>query len=95
MAASETGRPCGLAQAGVRTGQDTALLLLEHDYVIAGLIVEAVTGHTIGAELNRRIFQPLHLRDTRYPTKPGLPSPYAHGYMVLGKGSGERSDDRR
>jgi D-alanyl-D-alanine carboxypeptidase len=55
------------------------------NYVIAGLIVEAVTGHTIGAELNRRIFQPLHLRDTRYPTKPGLPSPYAHGYMVVGK----------
>jgi CubicO group peptidase (beta-lactamase class C family) len=55
------------------------------NYVIAGLIVEAVTGHTIGAELNRRIFRPLHLRDTSYPTKPGLPSPYTHGYMVVGK----------
>jgi D-alanyl-D-alanine carboxypeptidase len=57
------------------------------NYVIAGLIVEAVTGHTIGAELNRRIFKRLHLRDTSYPTKPGLPSPYAHGYMVVGKPS--------
>jgi D-alanyl-D-alanine carboxypeptidase len=55
------------------------------NYVVAQLIVEAVTGKTIGAELKRRIFQPLQLRDTSYPTKPGLPSPYAHGYMLLGK----------
>src|SRR5207249_1834253 len=32
-----------------------------------------------------RIFQPLHLRHTTYPTKPGLPSPYAHGYYRAGK----------
>jgi D-alanyl-D-alanine carboxypeptidase len=55
------------------------------NYVVAQLIVEAVTGKTLGAELKRRIFQPLDLRDTSYPTKPGLPSPYAHGYMLLGK----------
>jgi D-alanyl-D-alanine carboxypeptidase len=55
------------------------------NYVVAQLIVEAVTGKTLGAELKRRIFQPLDLRDTSYPTKPGLPEPYAHGYMLLGK----------
>jgi D-alanyl-D-alanine carboxypeptidase len=55
------------------------------DYVVAQLIVEAVTGKAIGAELKRRIFQPLQLRQTSYPTKPGLPSPYAHGYKLLGK----------
>ena len=55
------------------------------NYVLAQLIVEKVTGETIGAELKRRIFQPLHLRDTTYPTKPGLPRPYAHGYKLLGK----------
>ena len=55
------------------------------NYVVAQLIVEALTGKKIGAELKSRIFQPLHLRDTSYPTKPGLPSPYAHGYMLLGK----------
>jgi D-alanyl-D-alanine carboxypeptidase len=54
------------------------------NYVLAGLIVEAVTGKTIGAALRSRIFQPLHLDSTVYPTKPGLPSPYAHGYMVFG-----------
>jgi D-alanyl-D-alanine carboxypeptidase len=55
------------------------------NYVVAQLIVERVTGRTLGAELKSRIFQPLNLRQTTYPTKPGLPSPYVHGYMLLGE----------
>ena len=55
------------------------------NYVVAGLIVEAVTGHSFGAELRSRIFQPLHLDLTSYPTTPRMPTPYAHGYTVLGK----------
>ena len=55
------------------------------NYVVAQLIIERVTGRTIGAEFGRRIFAPLHLRQTSYPTKPGLPRPYAHGYMLLGQ----------
>ena len=55
------------------------------NYVLLGLVVERVTGRSIGAELSRRIFRPLGLRHTSYPTKPGLPSPYAHGYLVLGE----------
>ena len=56
------------------------------NYVLLGLVVEAATGNSIGAELRNRIFRPLHLDGTSYPTtKPGLPSPYAHGYIVVGK----------
>lgn len=55
------------------------------DYVVAQLIVERATGDTLGAELQRRIFRPLHLGQTTYPTKPGLPSPYAHGYRLFGE----------
>jgi D-alanyl-D-alanine carboxypeptidase len=55
------------------------------NYVLLGLIVEAVTGKGIAAELRNRIFRPLHLRDTSYSTKLGMPRPYAHGYLVLGK----------
>ena len=55
------------------------------DYVVAQLIVERLTGKSLAFELQRRIFQPLHLRDTSYPSKPGLPSPYAHGYKLLGR----------
>jgi D-alanyl-D-alanine carboxypeptidase len=55
------------------------------NYVVAQLIVQKLTGHGLGTELRRRIFEPLGLRETSYPTRPGLPSPYAHGYMLLGE----------
>ena len=55
------------------------------NYVVAQLIVERVTGKPLGIELKRRIFQPLQLDQTSYPTKPGLPSPYAHGYRLFGE----------
>ena len=58
------------------------------NYVVAALIVQAVTGRSIGTELNARIFGPLHLDRTTYPTRPGMPTPYAHGYTVLGKEAG-------
>ena len=53
--------------------------------MLAGLIVEARTGRTLGNELNRRIFQPLHLRATSFPTTARMPSPHAHGYLVIKK----------
>ena len=55
------------------------------NYVVAQLIVERATGNTLGAELRGRIFHPLHLDQTTYPTKPGLPNPYAHGYRLFGE----------
>jgi D-alanyl-D-alanine carboxypeptidase len=58
------------------------------NYVVAGLIVEAVTGNSFGAELRSRIFRPLRLDQTSYPTTPRMPTPYAHGYTVLGKQAG-------
>jgi D-alanyl-D-alanine carboxypeptidase len=55
------------------------------NYLIAGLIVEAATGHSLGTELKQRIFTPLHLKGTSFQTKPGLSDPYAHGYFTIGK----------
>ena len=55
------------------------------NYVVAQLIVEKLTGKPLGIEMKRRIFQPLGLDQTSYPTKPGLPSPYAHGYRLFGE----------
>ena len=34
------------------------------DYVLAGLLIQAVTGHSYGAEIDRRIIEPLGLHDT-------------------------------
>jgi len=55
------------------------------NYVVAQLIVERATGNTLGTELQGRIFRPLHLGQTTYPTRPGLPSPYVHGYRLFGE----------
>jgi D-alanyl-D-alanine carboxypeptidase len=55
------------------------------NYVVAQLIVEAVTGRPLGVELERRIFKPLKLRATSYPLTPEIPGRHAHGYLVVGQ----------
>ncbi|HYH89112.1 MAG TPA: serine hydrolase domain-containing protein [Solirubrobacteraceae bacterium] len=39
------------------------------DYVLAGLMIERATGHTLAHELERRIVRPLRLRDTSFPVR--------------------------
>jgi D-alanyl-D-alanine carboxypeptidase len=59
------------------------------DYVLAGMIVEAVTGNALGDELRRRIFRPLRLRGSSLPSGPTIPRPYANGYaFALGQAEG-------
>lgn len=54
------------------------------NYVLAGMIVEAVTGRDYGAEVERRIIGPLGLRDTSVPgAAPGIPGRHARGYATL------------
>jgi D-alanyl-D-alanine carboxypeptidase len=55
------------------------------NYTVAGLIVEKVTGTTLGDQLAQRIFGPLKLRSTSLPTQPEITGPHAHGYFVLGQ----------
>lgn len=53
-------------------------------YVLAGLIIEQVTGRSYAKEVERRILRPLHLRDTSVPgTSTGIPGPNAHGYLPI------------
>jgi D-alanyl-D-alanine carboxypeptidase len=66
-------------------GAGTGYAYSNTDYIVVGLIVEAVTGHTLGVELSRRIFRPLGLSATAFPTTPRIASPYAHGYYVFAK----------
>jgi D-alanyl-D-alanine carboxypeptidase len=51
------------------------------NYVVLGLIVEATTGKAIADELRTRIFEPLNLRQTSFPSELALPEPAAHGYV--------------
>jgi D-alanyl-D-alanine carboxypeptidase len=48
--------------------------------VIAGKIAELATGVSIEQQLHDRIFAPLGLRETSFPTEPELPEPMLHGY---------------
>ena len=53
------------------------------NYLLAGLVVQAVTGHSLGAQLRHRVFQPAHLHATTFTTSRRLPSPAAHGYFTF------------
>lgn len=61
------------------------------NYVIAGLLIQAVTGRPAADEVTRRIILPLGLFDTYFPVPgdDGLRAPFAHGYEVA---DGRRTD---
>jgi D-alanyl-D-alanine carboxypeptidase len=63
-------------------------------YVLAGLIVQAATGHKLGQELAQRIFRLLGLRDTFFPVnRPDIPGRNARGYSLpLGQEDGPLLD---
>ncbi|MBB5913247.1 D-alanyl-D-alanine carboxypeptidase [Nocardia transvalensis] len=51
------------------------------NYVLAGLLIEKVTGHPFGDEITRRVIQPLDLRDTSVPgDRTTIPGPHPQGY---------------
>jgi D-alanyl-D-alanine carboxypeptidase len=54
-------------------------------YIVLGMIVEAVTGDDVGAEITDRIIRPLGLRETSYPETGDreIPGPHAHGYFTF------------
>lgn len=53
------------------------------NYVLAGMIIERVTGHDLGREIARRILRPLRLYDTSFPVDfPFLPWPSPRGYSL-------------
>ncbi|MFG1606789.1 serine hydrolase domain-containing protein [Actinoplanes sp. NPDC049265] len=57
------------------------------DYIMAGLVVEKVTGHRWADEVARRIIRPLHLTGTSVPGDDvRIPGPYVHGYEATATG---------
>ncbi|AUG81285.1 Penicillin-binding protein [Kitasatospora sp. MMS16-BH015] len=51
------------------------------NYVLAGMVITAVTGNSPAAEIQQRIITPLGLTDTTFPTSdPSLHGNYLHGY---------------
>jgi D-alanyl-D-alanine carboxypeptidase len=57
------------------------------NWFLLGLVIEKVTRDTIQNEIHRRILAPMSLGHTSFPTTNwGMPTPYAHGYSLNGKG---------
>jgi D-alanyl-D-alanine carboxypeptidase len=53
-------------------------------YILAGLIIERVTGNRLGDELQDRIIKPLHLRHTSFPIDTtAVPGHHANGYGAV------------
>ncbi|GGM40085.1 serine hydrolase [Micromonospora sonchi] len=52
------------------------------NYILAGMLIEKVTGRSWATEVRSRILQPLGLRQTSTPgDRPFLPAPHAKGYQ--------------
>jgi D-alanyl-D-alanine carboxypeptidase len=52
------------------------------NYILLGMIIQKVTGHSPITEIRRRILVPLGLLSTSFPlTSKQIPPPYAHGYF--------------
>ncbi|MEV0407666.1 serine hydrolase domain-containing protein [Actinoallomurus sp. NPDC050550] len=58
------------------------------NYLLAGMLIEKVTGHTYGEEIRRRIITPLGLRETYVPgDASAIPGPHPRGYVRPGEGA--------
>jgi D-alanyl-D-alanine carboxypeptidase len=57
------------------------------NYILLGLVVEAVTGKPLGQVLQERIFTPLSLTATSFPAGIELGPDFVHGYVRLAPGT--------
>ncbi len=62
------------------------------NYIVAGMLIKAVTGHPWGSEVQKRIIQPLGLTETSSAgNASGLPLPFAMGYHIFTTEPAERA----
>jgi D-alanyl-D-alanine carboxypeptidase len=53
------------------------------NYLLLGMIIEKVSGHTVADEIKNRLLIPLELKNTSYPvTDAAMPTPFSHGYAL-------------
>lgn len=79
---AQTWRPQQLVDAALRLGPPVhGWLYSNTNYIVLGMIIQKVTGHSPITEIRRRILVPLGLHGTSFPlTSTQIPAPYAHGY---------------
>ncbi|TLW94696.1 beta-lactamase family protein [Saccharomonospora piscinae] len=54
------------------------------NYVLAGMVVESVTGNAVSDEVRQRIIEPLGLTRTSFPTEPTMPEDAMSGHFWIG-----------
>lgn len=74
------------AEYGPQFAPGTSLLYSNTNYALLAMIVKAATGKTIDAQLQARLFAPLALRNTSYPTLSDIDGRHTHGYVFLDSG---------
>ncbi|GAA2068738.1 serine hydrolase domain-containing protein [Streptomyces albiaxialis] len=84
----DTHRPADLVALATRKtpphAPGTSASYSNTNYVLAGMIVEKVTGRPYAREIERRVLRPLKLRETSFPgQRAGLPRPHPVGYSRL------------
>ncbi|TWV30653.1 beta-lactamase family protein [Streptomyces misionensis] len=53
------------------------------NFVVAGMLIEKLTGHSVATEYRERVFEPLKLDDTFYVhPDTRIPGAHAHGYLT-------------
>ena len=84
-----------LRRSKPRSAPGKRTVYTDANYVLLGIVLEKVTGRSVESVIERGIARPLKLRDTSFPTRPGLPSPFAHGYYAGDDGQGPIRDYTR
>ncbi|MES4890210.1 serine hydrolase domain-containing protein [Streptomyces sp. NPDC096012] len=63
------------------------------NYVVAGMVIEKVTGHSYATEIRHRIIEPLHLRATSLPgTRTTVARPSSRAYSKFNETTGPTYD---
>ena len=50
------------------------------NYLLLGLLIDALTHDTVGHQIEKRLIEPFGLHETSYPSTQAMPPPWAHGY---------------
>ncbi|WP_172383875.1 serine hydrolase, partial [Streptomyces sp. MNP-20] len=93
-----TWRPAALVALATRHAPDFApgrgWAYSNTNYVVAGMVIEKVTGRPCADEIRDRVITPLRLRATSVPgTTPTLPRPSSRAYSKLSGAAGSRTYD--
>jgi D-alanyl-D-alanine carboxypeptidase len=54
------------------------------NYILAGLVIQAVAHRSVADQLRDRIFRPLGLHGTSFPAGPAISGPHVDGYLFYG-----------